>query len=98
MGREGAAGQGPEYPGAGKSGCPLRPGGPCLVRWRAPRGQGALPPRHPAPGARQMSPCRIAYPTAWARLRRFSRVATSCSTFLTVRSEYEVFWAISAVP
>jgi hypothetical protein len=34
----------------------------------------------------QMSPSRIAYATACERLRRLSRVVTSCRTFLTVRS------------
>lgn len=89
-----AAQQGREYPERGRAGalCGRSPEGAAGTAPSAPRH------RPSAPGARQMSPCRIAYPTAWARLRRFSRVATSCSTFLTVRSEYEVFWAISAVP
>ena len=35
----------------------------------------------------QISPSRTACATAWERLRAFSLVTTSCSTFFTVRSE-----------
>ena len=35
---------------------------------------------------RQMRPSRTAYATAWVRLRNWSRVVRSCSTFFTVRS------------
>ena len=35
----------------------------------------------------RIAPSRVASATAWALVRQFSLVSTSCTTFFTVRSE-----------
>src|SRR5207245_1816414 len=70
--------------------------------------QGARPGPHPVHPRReylgpddqeliQMRPSRIAYTTAWVRLRSWNRLTMSCSTVLIVRCEYDSFSAISPV-